>query len=50
VAAPSVRSGTVLKEPFNHFSLLHTMQQLLGLSPYLENARQAETLRPGFNL
>lgn len=50
IVAPSVPAGTRSDVPFNHYSLLRTMQQLLGLSPYLENAGNAASMRSAFRL
>jgi hypothetical protein len=53
VVAPSVPNGTVtsasLMPSFNHYSLLHTMEEMLGLS-LLQNASTAPTMRTTFNL
>jgi hypothetical protein len=49
VIAPSVRRGTVVSAPFSHYSLLKTIEQLLGL-PELGQARRANSLVNAFNL
>jgi hypothetical protein len=47
--APSVRAGSVLAAPVDHYSLLRTTEELLGL-PLLGRAAQATSLRPSMNL
>ena len=49
VIAPSVNLGTQVGTLFNHYSLLRTVEQLLGLS-YLGQAQSASSMVQGFNL
>lgn len=50
VVAPSVRPGTRSTSPFDHYSLLRTTEELLGLSPLLANGATAASMRAAFNL
>jgi phospholipase C len=49
--APSIRPGTILRAPFDHYSLLKTVQELLGL-PCLAHACDTTTasMLPGLPL
>jgi hypothetical protein len=53
VVAPSVPNGTVTSASsmptFDHYSLLRTMEEMLGLS-LLQNASTAPSMRTAFNL
>ena len=49
VAAPSVRPHTVVAAPFDHYSLLRTVEKLLGL-PCLANACRAQSMAESFRL
>jgi hypothetical protein len=49
VIAPSVASGTTADEPFNHYALLRTTEELLGL-PLLGQAAHANTMLTAFRL
>ncbi len=49
VVAPSVPSGTRSEVSFNHYSLLRTAEQLLGLPPLLE-AKPARSMEAAFHL
>jgi phosphatidylinositol-3-phosphatase len=49
VIAPTVTPGTVSAAPFNHFSLLHTTEELLGL-PFIGQAATATSMRDAFGL
>ncbi len=49
VVAPSVKRKTVVSTPFNHYSLLKTAEDLLGL-PELSSARTATSMVSPFNL
>jgi hypothetical protein len=49
IIAPSVRPRTTVSDSFDHFSLLATTEQLLGLLP-LARAATAPSMRPAFNL
>lgn len=48
--APSVRPGTRSGTLFNHYSLLRTTEEMLGLTTYLGRARHAASMRGAFNL
>ena len=50
VIAPSVPVGTRSAAPFNHYSLLRTTEEMLGLSPLLGQAAGAPSMRPAFHL
>lgn len=50
VIAPTVPSGARVAASFNHYSLLHTTEQLLGLSPLLGAASSAPSMVTAFNL
>lgn len=49
VVAPSVRRGTVSAEPFDHYSLLRTIERMLGL-PCLAAACRASSMAAPFHL
>jgi phospholipase C len=49
VISPSTKAGTKSATMFNHYSLLGTAEQLLGL-PKLGNAKTAKTLTAAFHL
>ncbi len=49
VIAPSVKPGTVVPTHFDHYSVLKTAENLLGL-PKLGQAASAASLKAGFNL
>jgi hypothetical protein len=48
--APTVPRGTTVDAPIDHYSLLRTTQELLGLSPLLGRAATAPSFRDAFNL
>lgn len=51
VIAPSVRPGTVVATRLDHYALLRTTEELLGLPPpYLGAARTAPSMRAAFHL
>ena len=50
VMAPSVPGGTINRSRFNHYSLLRTTQELLGLRPFLGRAATARSMRDAFGL
>jgi len=50
VIAPSVTPGSAPTTTFNHYSLLRTTEELLGLSPLLGNAASATSMRAAFGL
>ena len=49
VIAPSVRPGTIVTKRFDHYSLLRTSEQLLGLHPFLGAAGSAPSMRAAFH-
>jgi hypothetical protein len=49
VIAPSIRPGTVATERFDHYALLRTTEQLLGLRPFLGAAATAPSMRAAFH-
>ena len=49
VIAPSVKAGTVVSTQFDHYSLLKTSEQLLGL-PQIGMAKTATSMESAFNL
>jgi hypothetical protein len=50
VISPSTPAGTTAGATFNHYSLLRTTEQLLGITTYLGNAATAASMRRDFNL
>jgi hypothetical protein len=50
VIASSVRPGTVVTQPLDHYALLRTTEELLGLPGRLGAAAKAASLRAPFNL
>jgi phospholipase C len=50
VVAPSIRAGTVASARFDHYSLLRTTEEALGLHVFLGKAAAARTMRGAFNL
>jgi hypothetical protein len=50
VMAPSVTPGTASATTFDHYSMLRTTEELLGLSPLLGNAASATSMRGAFGL
>jgi phosphatidylinositol-3-phosphatase len=50
VVSPSTLPGTRAADPFTHFSLLRTTEELLGVSPFLGNADSATSMGHTFNL
>jgi hypothetical protein len=50
VAAPSVPPGTRSPVSFNHYSMLRTTEELLGLGSFLGNAINATSMRGAFGL
>jgi phosphatidylinositol-3-phosphatase len=50
VVSPTTAPGTQSGTRFNHYSLLRTTEELLGLSPFLGNAATAASMRAPFNL
>ena len=49
VIAPSVFPGTVSAKRFDHYSLLRTTEELLGLRPFLGAAASAPSMRAAFH-
>jgi hypothetical protein len=50
VIAPSVKPGTVAVGAYNHYSMLRTIEDILGLSGHLGGAATAPSMRAAFNL
>jgi phosphatidylinositol-3-phosphatase len=50
VVAPSVRAGTRSAEPFTHYSLLRTTEELIGLPGRLGQAASANSMAGAFHL
>jgi hypothetical protein len=48
--APSIRPGTTVGQPFDHYSLLRTTEELLGLRPLLGRAQSASSMVPALHL
>jgi phospholipase C len=49
VISPTTPAGTVVSQPFDHYSLLRTTEELLGL-PVLDRASSAASMRSAFHL
>jgi len=50
VVSPSTPRGTRSATLFNHYSLLRTTEEMLGISPVLGRARSERSMRAAFNL
>ena len=50
VISPSTRSGTTVDTPFDHYSLLRTTEEMLGIRNYLGRAASARSMRTAFRL
>ena len=50
VVAPSVRPGTRSGARFDHYSMLRTTEELLGVTPLQGNAASAKSIRSAFHL
>ena len=50
VVAPSVPAGVAPTTAFNHYSMLRSTEEMLGLSPLLGAAATATSMRSAFNL
>ena len=50
VMAPSVIPGTQSSTAFDHYSMLRTTEELLGITPYLGSAAGATSMRSAFHL
>jgi chitodextrinase len=48
--APSVKPGTTSATNFNHYSLLRTVEDMLGLKSYIGGASGATSMRSTFNM
>jgi hypothetical protein len=50
VMSPSTRRATTASERFDHYSLLRTTEELLGIRSYLGHAASAPSMRAAFHL
>jgi phospholipase C len=50
IIAPSVTPGTVARGAYNHYSMLRTIEDMLGLTGHLGCAATAPSMRAAFNL
>jgi phospholipase C len=50
VISPSTPTGTTSDELFTHYSLLRTTEEMLGLSQFLGEAANAQSMRAAFHL
>jgi hypothetical protein len=50
VISPTTRPGTASTTPFDHYSLLRTTEEMLGLRTYLGRADSARSMRSAFRL
>jgi phospholipase C len=50
VVSPTTRRGTRSAQLFNHYALLKTTEQLLGIKQYLGHARESRSMRTAFHL
>jgi hypothetical protein len=50
VISPSTPPHTRAGAPFNHYALLRTTEEMLGLDPLLGQAQHARSMRSAFNL
>jgi len=50
VMSPHTAPGTVFDGPVDHYSLLRTTEELLGIGAFLGQAARAPSLRPAFGL
>src|SRR5262249_12892186 len=50
VISPATPAGTRSHELYNHYSLLRTTEEMLGITDYLGMARRARSMRAAFNL
>jgi hypothetical protein len=50
VLAPAVKPRTRSAAPFDHYSMLRTTEELLGLTTFLGDAASAQSMRGAFNL
>jgi hypothetical protein len=49
VIAPSVKAGTVVSAQLDHWSMMKTIEQMLGLAQ-IGQAKTATSMESGFNL
>jgi len=49
IISPTTPAGTVVSQPFDHYALLRTTEEILGL-PLLAKAASATSMRTGFGL
>ncbi|HEY4408253.1 MAG TPA: alkaline phosphatase family protein [Acidimicrobiia bacterium] len=50
VISPSTRPGTTVDTPFDHYSLLRTTEEMLGIKTFLGRAAGARSMRSAFRL
>jgi hypothetical protein len=50
VVSPSTRPGTRSAMPFDHYALLRTTEELLGITTYLGEAAHARSMLAAFDL
>jgi hypothetical protein len=50
VIGPSVPAGTRVRRRFDHYSMLRTTEELLGVRTYLGAADRATSMRSAFGL
>ena len=48
--APSIPAGIQVSDAFNHYSLLRSMEEMLGIPNLLGNAATANSMRSAFNM
>ena len=48
--APSIPAGTQVSDTFNHYSLLRSIEEMLGIPNLLGNAASATSMRSAFNM
>ena len=50
IITPSVTPGTEVAQPFDHYSLLKTTEEMLGLDSFLGEANKATSMRSSFHM
>jgi hypothetical protein len=50
IIAPSVRPGATSSTRFDHYSLLRTTEEMLGITNYLGGAATAPSMRSAFGM
>jgi len=50
VVAPSVPAGTTVATSYDHYSMLRSTEEMLGIGTYLGGAASATSMRSGFHL